>query len=105
MSAKKESLDIESSRSTHRGASLVSSFNSHVIKKVFGTAEDHQPAIYDEQNWTKVPSLPSKTTVTHPLQVLSLDTSLKERIEGINEKRHAEAFSKLSSFQQNLAEL
>lgn len=105
MSAKKENLNIESSRTTHRGASIVSSLNSNVIKKVFGAVDDGANGGEQEFSSSKSPSFPSKPNFMHPILAVSLNSNLRERVEAINDKRHAEASAKLSSLQLRLADL
>lgn len=105
MSTKKENPDIESSRSTHRGASFISSFNSNVIKKVFGSADEQIHLMDEEKTLTRSPSFTSKLTAGNPMMMVSFTSSLREQVEMVNEKRQLESSTKISSFQAKLTAL
>lgn len=105
IATKKDYIESDTSRSSHKTTSFLSSFNGQARRRVFGGTHECEDMPGAELPYPHSTSHMSKGSHGLPIMSLARPNSLADKIEAINDRRLAEASSKIDQLHIKLAEL
>ena len=102
---KKDCLDADTSRSSHKATSFLSSLNGQARRRVFGGTHDGEDPTGVECSYPKISSYASKTLSKLPILNLARQSELAHKVESIKERMLSAALTKSEKFRSKLVSL